>query len=124
MGNMPASLRLCHIDERAMSVIPHKFYDTPFCVVSLNVVRDTFLLIGDLMRSVQFIRYYDPTETAPATLSGAKDSGKNKFSGGGGNHYINKHARWVFQHKRNAKTIHSFIRFVVIFFCLFLPALY
>jgi hypothetical protein len=40
-------------------LIPIGFYDAPTCVVSMNVVRDSFVLLGDLHKSVQLLRRLD-----------------------------------------------------------------
>ena len=58
-GNLPCSVKLLELNSRNEGLIPIGFYDAPTCVVSINVIRDEFVLLADMNKSIHFIRWKD-----------------------------------------------------------------
>lgn len=56
LGSSPCSVRLFRYDVRTNSLMAMSFYDTPFAVVSLDVVKN-YILMGDIYRSVQLVHW-------------------------------------------------------------------
>jgi len=59
MGNVPCSVKLLELNPQSERLVPVGFYDSPTCVVSMSVVKDTYVLIADMFRSIHFLRWRD-----------------------------------------------------------------
>ena len=59
MGNIPSSVKLMELNPVSERLVPVGFYDSPTCVVSMSVVKDQYVLLADMYRSVHFLRWRD-----------------------------------------------------------------
>lgn len=58
-GNIPCTVKLFEMNKRddEMGLIPVGYYAAPTCVVSINVIKDEFILLGDMNKSIFFLRW-------------------------------------------------------------------